>query len=75
MMSDSAPASVSHGGTSRSFAKSSKLLQRMSEITDGQKRVKWEEMLSLYYGEGIQQFNMMRNMRSNVFKSLNDTQR
>ena len=32
-------------------------------------------MLSLYYGEGIQQFNMMRNLRVNVFKSLNDMQR
>ena len=47
----------------------------MSEITEGQKKTKWEEMLSLYYGEGIQQFNMMRNLRVNVFKSLNDMQR
>lgn len=32
-------------------------------------------MLALYYGEGMQQFNMMRHMRVNVFKSLNDTQK
>lgn len=73
LMSDG-PASISHGGTSRSFAKS-QLLQRVSEISEIQKKIKWEEMLSLYYGEGIQQFNMMRNLRQNVFKSLNDMQR
>ena len=50
---------TSHGGTSRSFAKSSKMMARVSEITESQKQQKWEEMLSLYYGEGIQQFNMM----------------
>lgn len=74
-MSDAGgPASISHGGTSRSFAKS-QILQRISEITEGQKKTKWEDMLSIYYGEGIQQFNMMRNLRVNVFKSLNDMQR
>ena len=67
------PASVSYGDTSRSFAKSSKILQRVSEITDHQKKIKWEEMLSTYYGEGMQQFNLMRNLRVNVFKNLNDT--
>ena len=73
LMSDG-PASISHGGTSRSFAKSA-LLQRVSEISEIQKKIKWEEMLSLYYGEGVQQFNMMRVLRQNVFKSLNDMQR
>ena len=75
LLSEHGTGSVSHGGTSRSFAKSSKMLARVSEISDSMKKQKWEEMLSLYYGEGMQQFNLMRHLRQNVFKSLNDTQR
>ena len=42
---------ISHGGTSRSHK--SKMLARVTEITESQKKQKWEEMLSQYYGEGI----------------------
>jgi hypothetical protein len=57
---------ISHGGTSRSHK--SKMMARVSEITESQKKQKWEEMLSQYYGEGMQQFNLMRHLRINVSK-------
>ena len=57
---------ISHGGTSRSHR--SKMVARVSEITESQKKQKWEEMLSQYYGEGMQQFNLMRHLRINVSK-------
>ena len=44
---------TSHSGTQRSFAKSSKMLARVTELTESGKRHKWEELLSLYYGEGM----------------------
>ena len=51
------------------------MVARVSEITESQKKQKWEEMLSQYYGEGMQQFNLMRHLRINVSKQLNDTQK
>jgi len=35
---------------------------------------KWEEMLTQYYSEGMQEFNAMRNLRLRVCRSLNETQ-
>ena len=32
-------------------------------------------MLTQYYSDSMQQFNMLRNMRSRVYRSLNSTQR
>ena len=32
-------------------------------------------MLAEYYGEGMQEFNALRNLRQRVFRSLNETQR
>ena len=62
------------GGTSKSVSRISKLHQRVQEINDKQKVAKWEDMLTQYFSEGIQEFNAMRNLRQRVCRSLNETQ-
>jgi len=62
------------GGTSKSVSRFSKLHQRVQEINDKQKLYKWEEMLTTYYSEGMQEFNSMRILRQRVCRSLNETQ-
>ena len=62
------------GGTSKSVSRISKIHQRIQELNDKQKIYKWEEMLTAYYSEGMQEFNSMRNLRQRVCHSLNETQ-
>lgn len=63
------------GGTSKSIGRSTKFFQRVQEISDKQKIMKWEEMQADYYSEGMTEFNAMRNLRQRVCRSLNETQR
>jgi len=63
------------GGTSKSIGRSTKFMQRVQELSDRQKISKWEEMLSDYYKEGMQEFYAMRSLRQRVCRSLNETQR
>ena len=62
------------GQTSKSYARSSKFMQRVQEISDNQKVTKWEEMLRDYYADGMKEFHAMRNLRQRVCASLNETQ-
>ena len=66
---------MTHSMTGRSYARSSVMFKRVQEISDKQKVGKLEEMLTQYYSDSMQQFNMLRNMRSRVYRSLNSTQR
>lgn len=48
---------------SRSMGRSTKFSQRVLELNDKQKIIKWEEMLNEYFKEGIHGFQAMRNLR------------
>jgi hypothetical protein len=69
-----AKSSISHGGSTANDIRSSKLLKRVYEINEKEKVSRWEQMVNVYYKEGVQCFNMMRLLRQRVFLSLNKTQ-
>ena len=48
-----AKSSITHGGSTVNDIRSSKLLKRVYEINEKEKVSRWEQMVNVYYKEGV----------------------